>query len=262
QAGIERFGDANLASADARVFMCLRDGLQALGIADPAATIGDLSIVLAVLDAIEMPSHRRMALKRHLWRPSRFQDLIRRACEQGESSAQRREALATTGSAREDLVLRAGEAVGVRTLADVSARLDDLAVRKAEPPMATRDAELLTDIFKVKGPAVSAVNRLRDLTERAAVDVGAALTQFEQRLSFLLEQGCPPESLHFDAGFGRNLEYYDGFVFEMRSAEDGVHPPLAGGGRYNAMTARMRAPSPIPAIGGIVRPEAVLEVMS
>ena len=66
--------------------MTLRAGLQALGVEEPRATIGDLSIVLSVLDALEMPDARREALKRHLWRPSRFRDLIRRACVAGACS--------------------------------------------------------------------------------------------------------------------------------------------------------------------------------
>ena len=54
----------------------------------------------------------------------------------------------------------------------------------------------------------------------------------------------------------------DIFVFEFRVAGGEVHPPLAGGGRYNAMTVRLGAPEAVPAIGGIIRPEAVLEVLA
>ena len=78
----------------------------------------------------------------------------------------------------------------------------------------------------------------------------------------LSQQGIDPNNLMFDANFGRNLEYYDGFVFEMRVQGGEAHPPLAGGGRYDALTVRLGAESPVPAIGGIIRPEAVLEARS
>ena len=39
-----------------------------------------------------------------------------------------------------------------------------------------------------------------------------------------------------------------------------LHPPLAGGGRYDAMTVRLGAARPVPAVGGMIRPEAVLAV--
>lgn len=262
QAGIERFGDPQVAATDAAVFMTLRGGLEALGVADPVATIGDLSIVLAVLDALDMPEHRRAALKRHLWRPSRFQDLIRRACVQEAASQERHQALHAAGEAREALIHATGEVVGVRDVSDVSTRLDALAERARDPLMPERDARLVADVLKVQGPASDAAGQIRELTQAVGVDIEATLNRFDRRLLLLLEQGCPPESLTFDAGFGRTLEYYDGFVFEFRAPGGGEHPPLAGGGRYTAMTVRMGASAPVPAIGGIIRPEAVLEVLA
>lgn len=262
QAGIERFGDPRVAATDAAVFMTLRGGLEALGIADPVATIGDLSIVLAVLDALDMPEHRRAALKRHLWRPARFQDLIRRACSQDAPFEVQQQAIRADGEARDALIHAAGEIVGVRDVSDVTARLDALAARGADPQMSEQDARLVADVLKVQGPASDVSSRIRDLTQAVGVDIEEALNRFDRRLLLLLEQGCPPESLSFDAGFGRTLEYYDGFVFELRAPERGAHPPLAGGGRYTAMTVRMGATDPVPAIGGIIRPEAVLEVLA
>ena len=68
--------------------------------------------------------------------------------------------------------------------------------------------------------------------------------------------------MSFDAAFGRNLEYYEGFVFEITAPADSGKqsdlPPLAGGGRYDAMTQRLGAAQPIPAVGGMIRPEALL----
>lgn len=262
QAGIERFGAPEIAVADAQVFVTLHGGLQAMGVAAPEATIGDLSIVLAVLDALEMPAHRRAALKRHLWRPHRFQDLLRRACHPSEPSADRQLALTAGAGERRALMRSAGEVVGIRDTDDVSARLEALALQQSEPLMPERDAALVSDLLAIKGPAPGAAGRIRALTEGAGVDISTALTRFETRLALLLEQGCREASLTFDAGFGRTLEYYDGFVFELRAPGGEAHPPLAGGGRYDAMTVRLGAESPVPAIGGIIRPEAVLEVLA
>lgn len=262
QTGIERFGETDIAATDVSVFMTLRSGLQALGIAEPVATIGDLSIVLSVLDALDMPDARRVALKRHLWRPARFQDLIRRACNGGACSDDRQQALEATPEARMQLIHAAAEVVGAREARDVADRLQRLADRRREPQMPEADAALISSILKVRGPVSTATARLRELTEAACIDIGEALARLKARSLLLLEHGCPPESIAFDAAFGRTLEYYDGFVFEFRATEGGVHPPLAGGGRYNAMTLRLGAPRAIPAIGGIIRPEAVLEVLA
>ena len=60
----------------------------------------------------------------------------------------------------------------------------------------------------------------------------------------------------FDANFGRNLEYYDGFVFEM-TTETGAQ--LATGGRYDALTRALGLGAATAAVGAVIRPAAVGE---
>ncbi|MFZ0099216.1 MAG: ATP phosphoribosyltransferase regulatory subunit, partial [Gemmobacter sp.] len=66
----------------------------------------------------------------------------------------------------------------------------------------------------------------------------------------------------FEASHGRStLEYYDGFVFSFHrngnAAIDGAEPPIASGGRYDALTAILGQGRSIPAVGGIIRPALV-----
>ena len=241
QAGIERFGDADPVAADAQVFALLHRGLAALGVGLPQATIGDLSIPFAALDALDMSDRRRAALKRHFWRPARFQDLIERACHPSPAPS-------SEGSG--------AEVLGLRSTEDVKDRLEALKVASEATPMARVDADLIGSVLRMRCPAVEAAAQLRVLTSEASV-AGAA-DRMEARLDALAAQGIDPARLVFDADFGRNLEYYDGFVFEMRAPGGGDHPPLAGGGRYDALTLRLGAEAPVPAVGGIIRPEAVL----
>lgn len=262
QAGFERFGQQDLAAADASAFLTLRKGVQLLGVTSLFATIGDLSIALAVLDALELPAHRRDALKRHLWRPARFQDLIARARLHQIASPERHELGALDLSAKRRKVEAAGERVGNRSVSDVVERLEDLAEQANDPVMSQSDADLISDVLSVHGPVNGISKRIRRLTHAAGVDISATLDRFDSRLEHLLDAGCDPDELFFDAAFGRSLEYYDGFVFEIRSKDAEAHPPLAGGGRYNAMTLRLGAVNAVPAIGGIVRPEAVMGSLS
>ena len=59
--------------------------------------------------------------------------------------------------------------------------------------------------------------------------------------------------------FGRtSLEYYDGLVFgAMPRGRDDL-PPVASGGRYDTLTRVLGAGRAIPAVGGIIRPEALV----
>ena len=146
-------------------------------------------------------------------------------------------------------------------MAEIRARIASLAEEAAAPPMPATHATLISDLLAVKGPAREAAARIGALLDAAGLALSAVLDRFSARLDALEAEGIPTEGLDFDAAFGRNLEYYDGFVFELRASGGGAHPPLAGGGRYDAMTTRLGAPAPVPAVGGMIRPEAVLEVL-
>ena len=85
--------------------------------------------------------------------------------------------------------------------------------------------------------------------------ISGAVDRFEARLTALRARGIDTASLAFEASHGRTaLEYYDGFVFSF--LKDGM-PPVASGGRYDALTAVLGAGAFIPAVGGVIRPGLV-----
>ena len=84
-----------------------------------------------------------------------------------------------------------------------------------------------------------------------------AVDQFDRRLVALRAQGIDTATLDFQASLGRSsMEYYDGFVFGFHGDRDA--PPVASGGRYDALTARLGAGRSIPAVGGVIRPNLVI----
>ncbi len=54
------------------------------------------------------------------------------------------------------------------------------------------------------------------------------------------------------------MEYYDGFVFGFYVEGRPDLPPVATGGRYDALTRVLGGGREIPAVGGVIRPELVL----
>ncbi|MCG6903166.1 MAG: ATP phosphoribosyltransferase regulatory subunit, partial [Rhodobacter sp.] len=105
-----------------------------------------------------------------------------------------------------------------------------------------------------------ALDRLRDI----AVDLGAiqdAVDRMESRLNALSARGIDVAGLDFEGSYGRTtLEYYDGFVFGFYAETRPDLPPIATGGRYDALTRALGGADAIPAVGGVIRPALVLEV--
>jgi ATP phosphoribosyltransferase regulatory subunit len=265
QSGIESLGVTDAAAADAQVFTLILQGLEAIGAGQVTVTTGDLGIAFALLDALPMPERRRHQLRRHFWRPARFHQLVEEAVEGPAAPTPLRARLisAATGpdaaSAVAAIAAEAGETLGLREIDEIVARSLTLAEAANDPAMPAEQAELIEAALSIKGPAGNALARLRALTTVGGIDIATALDRFEARLAALDKAGIDAANLPFDAAFGRNLEYYEGFVFEI-TAEDEPHlPPLAGGGRYDAVTRRLGAQRAIPAVGAMIRPEAVLE---
>lgn len=251
QAGIELIGGANRAAEDAEAFALIEAALSGR---EAAALTGDLSVVFAAIAALGTTEARKAALRRHVWRPARFQQLLERYAAPPAPSAARAALLAGDGAARRAAIAAAGAFVGARSEDEILERLDALAEDAAAPPLDRREKAGLEALLAVKGPAPEALRRLRAL---ARPEVSPALDGLAARLDALAARGADPARIGFDAAFGRNLEYYDGFVFEFRSPQPGL-PPLGGGGRYDALTAALAGGRAAPAVGGIVRPEALM----
>lgn len=257
QAGVELFGGADPAAADAEA---LRRIVDALGDAPVELVIGDLGLPLAVIDALDTTPARKAALRRHLWRPHRFHVMLDRyGARQAEVTAGRADLLAALAEGRApELMAAAGAPVGLRSEAEVFARLERLRVEAETPPLERSAVAGLEAVLAVEGPAPEALARLREIA-RDLPGLAPATERLDARLGAIAARGVEPGGLRFEGSFGRTtLEYYDGFVFGAVARGRTDLPPIASGGRYDALTRILGAGRGLPAVGGIIRPEALV----
>jgi ATP phosphoribosyltransferase regulatory subunit len=83
----------------------------------------------------------------------------------------------------------------------------------------------------------------------------------EARLATLKSLGVDPARVQFTAHFGRNMEYYTGFVFELWARDKEGPVQVAGGGRYDSMMEMLGAKKPVTAIGCAIRTERLLAAL-
>ena len=106
----------------------------------------------------------------------------------------------------------------------------------------------------------AAADALRTLAAEQEVDLSAALDLFESRTGFLAAQGVDVSRIKFSTAFGRGLDYYTGFVFELHDQEMRAGRQLVAGGRYDELLSRLGATTPIPAVGFSVWIERLNEI--
>jgi histidyl-tRNA synthetase len=75
------------------------------------------------------------------------------------------------------------------------------------------------------------------------------LEALEKRFAAIEAKGFDLSKARFQAGFGRRLEYYTGFVFELQVPELGPEKVIAGGGRYDGLLKSLGASQSVPAVG-------------
>lgn len=250
QVGFEVFDGRNPAQADADVFAAIAGALEGLPV---HAATGDLGILKAAVRGLRTTDARKAALARHIWRPRRFRALIDRFGGRTPPPASRVALLAA-----DDPFEHAGPVVGLRSREEVQSRVDVLRVDAQAAPISHEELGLIDALLSVREVSPNALSVLRDI----AVDmpaIGSAVAVFAARLDALSARGVDVDALPFEASYGRTtLEYYDGFVFGFSAIDRPELPPVATGGRYDALTAVLGQGTALPAVGGVVRPDLCL----
>lgn len=251
QVGYEIFARNAPGAADAEVFSLIFEMLGPLGL---RAATGDIGILTAAVNGLTTTARRKAALMRHIWRPRRFRALIDRFSGRAPMPASRAALLAA-----EDPMAGAGPVIGLRGRDEIRVRIEALRKDAAAPPIARGEVEMIDAILAVRETSDKALAQLRDI----AVDmpaIAAAVDRLAARLEALAARGLDVAALDFEASYGRaQMEYYDGFVFGFYAENRPELPPVASGGRYDALTRQLGRGQEIPAVGGVIRPGLVLD---
>jgi len=255
QVGYELFDREDPERADAEVFALFDEVLSPLGLR-PAT--GDIGILTAAVQTLRTTERRKNALLRHIWRPRRFRALLDRFTGRAAPDPSRLDLLEKVAQNGAGAVIdQAGPEIGLRRRADVLARIEALQADMAEPPISRSEAEVLDEVLAIRETLPNAHQHLRDIT----VDLpglNPSVERMARRMDALSTAGIVVGDLPFEASFGRTtLEYYDGFVFGFMAEGRPDLPPVATGGRYDALTRVLGRGQEIPAVGGVIRPELV-----
>ena len=268
QAGVESFGRQDRAAADAEMLALALQAASAFGVTEVDIRTGDVALFTALIDALDLyPVWKRRLLKDFNRKVSLEQDLERLTLASGGNRNEYEGVLAAlAGSDRKaalalvtDLMTIAGATnVGGRSIAEIADRfLEQSTLKGGALP---RDAlDLIKRFLAIAGNPDDAAAQLRDLARGAGLNIAAAIDQFESRIGFMAARGINTALMRFSTSFGRGLDYYTGFEFELHARGNGAEP-LVAGGRYDGLMTQLGAAKPIPAVGFSVWIEALMQL--
>jgi ATP phosphoribosyltransferase regulatory subunit len=264
QAGIESFGRQDRAAADAEMLALALKAASAVG-TDVEIRTGDVALFIALIDALELyPVWRRRLIKDFNRKITLEQDLERLTVASATTRNEYEGVLAAlAGSDRKaalalvtDLMSIAGTtAVGGRTVAEIADRFLEQSTLKGGA-LPRNALNLLKRFLGISGTPAEAVAALRSLAVDASLDIAAAIDQLEARIGFMAQHGIDIGKVRFATAFGRGLDYYTGFEFELHRKGKGVEP-LVAGGRYDGLLSQLGSAAPIPAVGFSIWVEAL-----
>ncbi|MES2342262.1 MAG: ATP phosphoribosyltransferase regulatory subunit [Pseudomonadota bacterium] len=264
QIGLERFDAAGtpILEADAEIAALAWRSALAGGRDDLLLWLGDIALFSAFVDSLDLAPSLAARLKRAASRPRLLQAELARAG--GEPKAVESGALADLLASRspdqaaillEEVWALAGiEPVGGRGPAEIAQRLIRRAEAATAPALTLRQADSLRRFLAVADTPATALAALRDIAGPKASAFAAALAEWERRLTLLVQAGAPAGGLMLATALGHAFEYYDGLTFEVRSTALGADRPVAVGGRYDGLPARLGGPAGARAVGCMVRP--------
>ena len=108
---------------------------------------------------------------------------------------------------------------------------------------------MIEQFLAIAGDPESAATKLHAFARDANIALKSALELFESRIQRLAARGVALPRIHFSTAFGRGLDYYTGFVFELHDPRAQTDGPLVAGGRYDQLLTRLGSARAISAVG-------------
>ena len=253
QAGFEYFHEIEASRADAEVFDLFQRCTIGLEL---DIELGDMGILRAIVNCLDISDNKRRLLLRHLWRPDRFRQLLKQLSN-GHSTTDTRTALfrAIKSEKFNEYVQENGPIIGRRSLKEIDLRSNELLKEESKKPISRAALMMIEKIQRLKCSLSSAPNRIIEFLSLGN-ELEDVCDNLSNRIQVMTEIGIDVDKLSFATNLSQtSLEYYDGFIFSMSVKGFPDIPPVSQGGRYNELTSILTKGASVPAVGGIIRPE-------
>lgn len=253
QAGFEDFGNPDRTGADAASITTALDLLKASGTSLSHVIIGDQSVFVALLDALEMPPAWRKKLLRAFGDEAMLRAQLASIGENGHTMSDlpqdlrdalaNGDAAAVLGLVRDRMIADGLPLTGGRTPQAISTRLmEHYQLRQTALPDKAR--KTLEAFLGLEAPLPEIRARLAGFEREFGIALPGAVEKLEA-----LAAGLGSHAGHcvYRARFGRRLDYYTGLVFEVYRGD--LDLPVIGGGRYDKLLTLLGAREEVPAVG-------------
>ncbi|MCY4303351.1 MAG: ATP phosphoribosyltransferase regulatory subunit [Aestuariivita sp.] len=253
QVGYELIDKSDPVEADVEVFSLFSKVLSPF---DLRSVTGDIGILTAAINGLQTTKQRKSTLMRHIWRPKRFRELLNFYAGRTSVSAYRTALLA------ENHDKNVFPEFGMRCRKDVLDRIAQLKEDAMVPAISMTELTALDQLLEIRGKIPKVIEHLEEISTDIPA-IRSILNRLKLRTDSFVNNGIDVNSIDFEVCYGRTqMEYYDGFVFGFFANDRPNLPPVSTGGRYDALTVQLDTRKKRLAVGGAIRPDLILELIS
>ncbi len=258
QVGFEYFHQVESSVADAEVFKLFQSCTVGL---DLKSEIGDMGIMRAIVNCLDISDNKRRLLLRHLWRPERFRQLLHQLSSGDHLTKSRKVLFQVIRDEKiRDYVKDNGPVIGQRSIDEIIDRAKELMIEESKKPILQSEVSMIEKLQTLRCSLCDAPEKIKEFLFLGN-ELKKVCDNISKRIQAMTELDIDIRKLNFASNLARTrLEYYDGFIFSSSIKGRPDLPPVAQGGRYDALTSILSKGRRIPAVGGIVRPEILLSV--
>ena len=240
QLGIEILGSKNQIQDDFKVISTILSSAKKKK-KNIKIKVGDISLYKSLINALDMPERWKLRLIRHFWRPSYFEELLKRLEKNTDIDA------ITFDSDKKRFYemkkMNKDKVIAGRSVLEILNRFD----KKIKDPRSFTDGKRIVKIIKSFLKINCKISKLDEILLKFAKKNDLTKNIFKDFKSIQNLKRLK-QDVNFIANFGRDLEYYTGIVFEVSSG----NKEIARGGRYDDLLKSLGAKKNIPAVGAAI----------
>ena len=238
QLGIEILGSKNQTQDDYKVISTILSSVKKIKKKKIKIKVGDIGLFKRLINALDMPERWKLRLIRHFWRPSYFEELLKRLEKNTDIDAVTFDA--DKKQFYEMKKLNQNKIVAGRSVSEILKRFE----KKIKDPRSFADGKKIVKIIKSFLKISCKLTNIEKTLLKFVKKNNLNQNIFKELKSIQNLKKLKQE-IYFSTNFGRDIEYYTGIVFEVFSGSK----EIARGGRYDDLLKSLGAKKSIPAVG-------------
>ena len=203
--------------------------------------VGDISLFNSLINSLDIPERWKLRLIRHFWRPSYFEELLKRLEKNTDIDPVAFDIDKKRFHQMQKMDLK--KVIAGRSISEILIRFN----KKLKDPRSFTDGKKIVKIIKSFLKINCKLLNVDKKLESFRIKNNLKKSTFQDFRSIQNLKKLKQDVI-FITNFGRDLEYYTGIVFEVFSG----NKEIARGGRYDDLLRSLGAKKDIAAVGAAI----------